>query len=157
VISRRLLLRCGCGGGLALLVAGCADSPPVRTDAVAGRPGGRIASILADSTVLPAVRAAIPAYFGDRPRGSISRFATGGGSPADIATTVKHGFRVDAVVLPAGPSLDRVRDELVTAPVQIGELGTTAYWGAAVTVGALPFVRYLAGQGRHVLRAHGLT
>ena len=84
------------------------------------------------------------------------RINWGGGTAEDIATTIKHGYRVSVVVLPSGPALDRVRDELLEPPAKIGALGPDTYWACAVDQFGRPFVRFLATRaGRLVLQAHG--
>ncbi len=78
------------------------------------------------------------------------------GSPELIATAVKDGMPTDAVVLPAGGALARVRDELVGAPAGIGTRGRLHYYAGAVTAEGLPFVRFLgSAAGLVALRGYG--
>ena len=138
---------------LALLGA-CGRDSTVRANRVTSSGEGHQATVLVDQRTLSAVSATFPPYLSRLP-GVVT---AGAGSAADIATTVKHGQRMDAVVLPAGPALDRVRGELFLPPSPIGRLGGTEYWAGAVTAGGLPFVTFLtAGRGATVLQAHGFT
>jgi hypothetical protein len=120
---------------------------------VTGR-GGSAQTVLVDQGALGAVRAAVGPFL----NGKSGRVRSGGGSAADIATTVKYGQRIDLVVLPAGPALQRVRDELIAPPEPIGRLAGTQYWAAPVTSLGLPFFTFLTSRnGAKVLRAHGFT
>jgi hypothetical protein len=108
--------------------------------------------VLVDERALSAVSATFMPYLTRLP-GIVT---AGAGSAADIATTVKHGHRMDVVILPTGPALDRVRGELILPPSPIGSLDGTEYWAAPVTAGGLPFVTFLTtGRGAKVLQAHG--
>ena len=139
--------------GLLTVLAACGRDPTVRPDVVTGH-GGRAQTILVDQGALRAVRAVIRPFLNGKP----GRVSSGGGSAADIATTVKYGQRIDLVVLPPGPALDRVRDELLVPPAPIGRLGGTEYWAAAVTARGLPFFTFLTSRnGAKALRASGFA
>jgi hypothetical protein len=138
---------------LLALVAACGRDPTVRPDAVTGR-GGAVQTVLVDQPALGAVRAAAGPFL----RGRSGRLNTGGGSAADIATTVKYGQRIDLVVLPAGPALERVREELLLPPAPIGRLAGTEYWAGAVTVRGLAFWKVLTSpRGAKLLHTQGFT
>jgi hypothetical protein len=70
----------------------------------------------------------------------------GAGAPEQIATTVKTGLPTDAVILPPGPALDRIREELASPPLPFLPTPTTTFWVAPVTDRGLSFARFLAGR-----------
>ena len=110
-------------------------------------------SVLVDEHVIPAVAATFTPFLASRP----ARVAWAAGPADTLAETVKAGYRIDVVVLPSGPALDRVRDELAGRPVSIGTLAGTRYWAAPITAKGVPFVAFVTGvRGARVLRAHGL-
>ena len=147
----KLRLR-GAGAALAavVLLAACGEEPVAATT-TAGT-GGRAIGVLVAQAALAAVGDDIRQFVTTRP----GRISWGGGTAEDIATTIKHGYRVSVVVLPSGPALDRVRDELLEPPTKIGALGPDTYWACAVDEFGRPFVRFLTSRaGQRVLRAHG--
>jgi hypothetical protein len=139
---------------LLTLLAACGRDTTVRADRVTSSGEGYQATVLVDERALSAVSATFTPYLTRLP-GVVT---AGAGSAADIATTVKHGQRMDVVILPAGPALDRVRGELILPPSPIGSLDGTEYWAGAVTARGLPFVTFLTtGRGAKVLQAQGLA
>jgi ABC-type molybdate transport system substrate-binding protein len=135
----------------ALLLPACAAGPPVATTETAG-PGDRGVQVLVEHAALPALTADIQEFVTTRP----AQISWGGGTADAIATTVKNGYRVSVVVLPSGPALDRVRDELVAPPARLGRLGRATYWACPVDQYGLPFLRFLTSRRSvRVLRAHG--
>ena len=134
----------------AMLLAGCGEQPLAATR-TAGADGRQI-DVLVDQAALAAVGTDVERFLATRP----GRITWGGGTADDIATTIEHGYRISVVVLPSGPALERVRDELVAPPVRLGTRGSTTYWACAVDQFGLPFVRFLTGRGsRQLLREHG--
>jgi ABC-type molybdate transport system substrate-binding protein len=135
----------------ALLLSGCAEGPPARATETAGT-GEREIQVLVEQAALGAIGSDIRQFVKTRP----ARVSWGGGSADAIATTVKHGYRVSVVVLPSGPALDRVRDELVAPPTRLGTLASATYWACPVDQFGLSFLRFLTGRtSKRVLRAHG--
>ncbi|MGZ4651099.1 MAG: hypothetical protein ACXV3A_11260 [Kineosporiaceae bacterium] len=149
-VRRRLLCILA---GLGLLLAGGCGRPGLgdATTVVGG--SGREVSVLVDEHVTSALAATFTPFLDSRP----VRVAWAAGPADNLAETVKAGYRFDVVVLPSGPALDRVRDELAGRPVSIGALDGTRYWAAPITARGVPFVAFVAGRsGARVLRAHGL-
>jgi hypothetical protein len=137
--------------GAALLLAGCAAQPPVEATRTAGSDGRQI-QVLVDQPAVGALGTDIQQFVATRQ----VRVSWGGGTPDAIATTVKDGYRISVVVLPSGPALDRIRDELVAPPTALGTLGSATYWAAPVDQFGLPLVRFLTGRtSQRVLRAQG--
>jgi hypothetical protein len=150
---RRALSAVAVAVALVLAVSACGSDGSVQPDLQSGR-GGRTPTVLAEEHALPVVRAAIDPFLG----GKRGRVSSGGGSATDVATTVKDGYRIDVVVLPAGAGLERVREELLLPPARLGTLAGTEYWAAVITARGLPFWKFLTGaRGMKVLRAHGFT
>ncbi len=149
---RGVLALVGAALAALLALAGCGSEADVEPVTLVGNPSGAVLTLL-DSRVSRAVTAALPTSVRGRPVGI--RYGTG--TPDDMAATVKNGRTIDLVVLPAGPALDRVTDELVRAPVLLGSLGSTRWYGGAVTAKGLPILTYWEGpQGRVKLRRSGL-
>lgn len=139
-----------------LVLAGCAREAYVKPLTLVGTSKGAVLTLMVPS-VRRAVVAAVPGALPGKPAEKIGvRYGTG--TADDIAATVKNGRLIDLVVLPAGPALDRVSDELLQPPSLLGTLGSTRYYAGAVTARALPLLKYWEGrQGRAKLRAAGLT
>ncbi len=135
----------------ALLLSGCAEGPPVWPTETAG-PGKFEVRVLVDDQALGALRSDIDRFVATRP----VLISWGGGTADDIAATVKQGYRISVVVLPSGPALDRVRDELLAPPTRLGTLGSQTYWACPVDRYGLPLVRYLSGRtSQQVLQSQG--
>jgi hypothetical protein len=133
------------------LLAGCGEDPPVPTTETAGT-GTRLVRVLVEPPALSAVRSDIRLFVGRR----AALISSGAGTADAIAATVKHGYRIDVVVLRSGPALDRVRDELLAPPVRLGRLGSTTYWACAISRYGQPFVQFLTGPAsRQLLRTSG--
>jgi ABC-type molybdate transport system substrate-binding protein len=134
-----------------ILLAGCGEEPPVATTQTVG-PGSRQIQVLVEQGAEAALRGDIRQYVTSR-KVAVS---WGGGTAEAIATTVKHGYRIDVVVLPSGPALERVDDELLAPPAKLGTLRSTTYWACAVDQSGLSFVRFLTGRtGKGALRQQG--
>ena len=137
----------------ALLCSGCGPGPNLMPRRTAGTTG-RSTIVLMVAPTRAAVLAGVDAFV----KGRGSRIVSAVGTPAEVATSVKDGAVVDAVVLPSGPDLDRVRNELVAAPLPLGTVAGTPYWAAPVTYRGLVFAQFLqTPQGRSLLHAHGVT
>ena len=135
----------------AMLLAACGEEPPVPTTEAAGS-GGREIQVLVDQSVLGALGADIREFVSTRQ----ARVRWGGGTADAIATTVKHGYRISVVVLPSGPALERIRDELLAPPTRLGTVGSTTYWACPVDQYGLSFLRFLPGRAsQRVLRSQG--
>ena len=135
----------------AMILAACGEEPPVPTTQAAGS-GGREIQVLVDQSVLGALGADIREFVSTRQ----ARVRWGGGTADAIATTVKHGYRISVVVLPSGPALERIRDELLAPPTRLGTVGSTTYWACPVDQYGLSFLRFLPGRAsQRVLRSHG--
>jgi hypothetical protein len=123
------------------------------------KPVTRVGRAAPTTTVLvdPVAEQALAANFKKYARGRKPGFRYGAGSADDIASTVKHGRPIDMVVLPEGPALDRVEDELLEPATLLGTIGATRYYVGAVTSRALPFTAWvLSPNGRATLRANGV-
>jgi hypothetical protein len=132
-----------------LLLTACADTGTIRASEVVG-PGGGAFTVLIDTPAVPAIRCATERYL----RGAKSGIAIGAGAPDHIVRTIKYGLPGDVVILPAGPALDRVRNELATPPLSVVTISTTTFWAGAVTDRGLRYIHYLAGRyGRAVLES----
>jgi ABC-type molybdate transport system substrate-binding protein len=137
----------------AVLLTGCAEDPPVPTTETAG-PDGRHIQVLVEQPALDALGADIRQFVATR---SVP-VSWGGGTADAITATVKQGYRISVVVLPSGPALDRIRDELVAPPTRLGTLGPATYWACPVDQFGLPLVRFLTGRtSKRVLRAQGFA
>jgi hypothetical protein len=137
----------------AALLAGCSQDPPVATTDTAGS-GGREVQVLVEQSAAAALGADLRQYVGTR----TARVSWGGGTPDAIATTVKQGYRISVVVLPPGPALDRIRDELLEPPTRLGTLGSTTYWACLVDEFGRSLMRFLTGRtSKRVLKAQGFT
>jgi len=139
---------------LAVLLTGtaCGSGPNLVPRTTTGTTG-LATVVLTDGTTRAAVLAGITDYV----RARSGRIVSAVGTPNAVAGSVKQGAVVDAVVLPAGPALDRVRDELVTAPSRLGRVRGTVYYAAPVTSKGALFVQYLlTARGRAQLTAHGV-
>ena len=136
---------------VALLLSACAEEPPAWPTQTAG-PGRFEVRVLVERPALTALQSDIDGYVATRP----VLVSWGGGTADDIAATVKQGYRISVVVLPSGPALDRIRDELVAPPTRLGTLGSQTYWAGSVDQYGLSLVRFLAGRtSQRVLRAQG--
>ena len=136
---------------VAVLSAACSGQQPVPVTATAGTKG-RVISVLVEQPALAAVRSDIDLFVTRR----ATRVSSGGGTADAIATTVKHGYRIDAVVLPSGTALNRVTDELLEPPLKLGTLHSTTYWACDIDRFGRPFVHFLTtAASERVLRAHG--
>jgi hypothetical protein len=136
---------------VAVLSAACSGQQPVPVTATAGTKG-RVIEVLVEQPALAAVRSDIDLFVSRR----ATRVSSGGGTADAIATTVKHGYRIDAVVLPSGPALDRVADELLEPPMRLGTLRSTTYWACDIDRFGRPFAHFLATPAsERVLHAHG--
>jgi len=140
--------------GTALVVtAACSGGTGLSRQITTGKAGG-VTILLTDDAPRAAVASEIAAFAQEKR----SRVVSSDGSPTAVATAVKDGKPVDVVVLPAGPALERVRDELVEPPVALGTLASTPYWAAAVTDRGLDFVKFLrTAPATALLRVHGFT
>ena len=135
-----------------LVLVGCGRDINVKPVTQLGTQHGVVLTLMVPS-VQHAVTAAIPGALQGKKVGI--RYGTG--SPDDITATVKNGRLIDLVVLPAGPALERISDELLRTPSLLGTLGSTRYYAGAVTAKALPIVTYWEGpQGKTRLRRGGL-
>jgi hypothetical protein len=135
----------------ALLLSACAEGPPVWPTETAG-PGKFEVRVLVDDGALGALRTDIDRFVVTRP----VLVSWAGGTADDIAATVEQGYRISVVVLPSGPALDRIRDELLAPPTRLGTLGSQTYWACPVDRYGLPLVRFLGGRvSQQVLRSQG--
>jgi ABC-type molybdate transport system substrate-binding protein len=135
----------------ASLLSACAAGPPVPATKTAGTDGRQI-QVLVEQAALGALEADIHQFLSTRD----ARISWGGGTADAIVTTVKDGYRVGVVVLPSGPALERVRDELVAPPTRLGMLGSATYWACPVDQYGLSFLHFLAGRNsKRVLRSQG--
>ena len=133
------------------LLAACAAGPPVPATETAGTDGRQI-QVLVEQAALEAIGADIHQFLATRD----ARISWGGGTADAIVSTVKDGYRVSVVVLPSGPALERVRDELVAPPTKLGRLGSATYWACPVDQYGLSFLRFLTGRtSKRVLRSQG--
>jgi hypothetical protein len=134
-----------------MLLAACGQEAPVATTETAG-PGPDQVRVLVEQGAVGALGSDIQQFVATRP----VRVRWGAGTADEIATTVKQGYRFSVVVLPTGPALDRIRDELLAPPTRLGRLGSTTYWACPVDRYGLPFLRFLTSRtSTRVLRAHG--
>jgi len=157
VSRRRLLSFLGVALVALLVLAGCARETYVKPLTLVGTSQGAVLTLMVPS-IRPAVVAAVPGALPGKPAARKVGVRYGTGTADDIAATVKNGRPIDLVVLPAGPALDRVSDELLQPPSLLGTLGSTRYYAGAVTARALPLLKYWEGlQGRAKLRAAGLS
>jgi hypothetical protein len=144
------------GAAAAAVLAGCGSASPTSTmgpQTITGKATHGII-VLGDATLQQAMTSGITGYT----RTGRERITSALGTPDAVATAVKDGRIVDVVVLPSGPALDRVRNELVTAPEPIGQVAGTQYWAAAVTGRGLGFFRYLHSRpGAALLARAGLV
>jgi hypothetical protein len=139
-----------------LALGGCAREAYVKPLTLVGTSKGAVLTLTVPSAQ-QALIAAVPATLPGKPTAEKVGIRYGIGTPDDVAATVKNGRLIDLVVLPAGPALDRVSDELLQAPTLLGVLGSTRYYAGAVTARALPLVKYWEGpRGRAKLRSAGL-
>jgi hypothetical protein len=135
----------------ALLLSACGEAQPVATTQTVG-PGRSEVRVLVEQAALAALRADIDRFAAVRP----VRISSGGGTADAIAATVKQGYRISVVVLPSGPALDRVRDELLAPPTRLGDLGAQTYWLCTVDRYGVPLARFLGGRtSRRVLQSQG--
>jgi len=135
----------------AVLLAGCGEEPPVATTQTSG-PDSRQIQVLVDRGAELALRRDIEAYATTRRVG----VSWGSGTADAIVTTVKHGYRIDVVVLRSGAALDRVGDELLAPPEKLGTFRSDTYWACAVDEYGLSFVRFLVGRtSKGMLRQQG--
>jgi hypothetical protein len=138
--------------GAAPALAGCGREADLKPTTLIGR-SSVATSVLLDPAVEKVMAPTFKRYVNGRKRG----FRYGAGSPDEIASTVKNGRLIDLVILPAGPGLDRVENELLTPPTLLGTVGSTTYYLGAVTAKALPFVKWVPSPaGRATLRANGV-
>jgi hypothetical protein len=135
----------------ALLLSGCGEAQPVATTQTVGA-GRSEVRVLVEHAALAGLRADIDRFVTTRPL----LISSGGGTADAIAATVKQGYRISVVVLPSGPALDRVRDELLAPPTRLGTLGAQTYWLCTVDRYGAPLARFLAGRtSQRVLRSQG--
>jgi hypothetical protein len=135
----------------ALLLCACAGGPAVPASETAGS-GGSEVQVLVEQAALGALSADIHQFVATRR----ARVSWGGGTADAIAITVKQGYPIRVVVLPSGPALERVRDELIAPPSRLGTLGSQTYWACPVDRFGLSFVRFLGGRtSQRVLRSQG--
>lgn len=163
-MTRRLV--CALALGVALVLSGCSGPPDVALDRSVGSldaaaerqsawglSGGRLTFALVDRGFETPSAPAFTAFLGGRAGG----VRYGVGDPAAITATVKDGERVDAVVLPAGPDLDRLANEFVFPAEPVGRIRGTTYWVGAVDMRGWALVTYLTGvRGRALLRTYGV-
>ena len=134
------------------LLTACGEQPPVETTETAG-PLDRSLQVLVEQRAVDALATDIGQFVAERPTATVS---WGGGTAEDIATTVKQGYRNSVVVLPSGPALDRIRDELLDPPARLGQLKGVTYWVCTVDKSGRPFARYLTSRrSLRVLRSQG--
>jgi hypothetical protein len=134
-----------------LLLGGCAEDQPVQVTQTAGT-GGSETQVLVEQAALGALGADIHQYLATRR----ARISWGGGTADEIAATVKHGYPIRVVVLPSGPALERVRDELIAPPTRLGTLGSQTYWACPVDRFGLSLVRFLGSRtSQRVLKSQG--
>jgi hypothetical protein len=145
--------RAGLALAAAMLLGACGADRPVPTTETAGW-GGRQIEVLVEQGALGALGEDIRQFVARRP----AQVSWGGGTADAIATTVKHGYRISVVVLPSGPALDRIRDELLAPPTRLGRLGSATYWACPVDQYGSSFMRFLTGRASlRVLRAQGFV
>lgn len=138
---------------VAFALTGCAKDVYVKPTTPVGRANAATA-VLVDSPAEKPVTGVIKGYLHGRKAG----FRYGAGDPDDIAETVKNGRLIDVVVLPAGPGLDRVKDELLQPPLRLGRIGSTDYYLGTVTSKGLLFTKWLQTlSGQAQLRLHGVS
>jgi hypothetical protein len=131
------------------LLAACGNPGPLNTKDAVGEKAGAIA-VLIDSPALTPIRCAMGSYLDANRRGV--KYAAG--TPDQIAETVKNGLPTDVVVMPLGPALDRIRDELARPPLPVLATGSTTFWVAGVTDKGLAFADFLTGRkGRAALQS----
>jgi hypothetical protein len=136
-----------------LLLGACGEQAPAEPTETAGSLEHPL-QVLVDEGALDALATDIHQFVSLRPAG----VSWGGGTAEAIATTVKHGYRISVVVLPSGPALDRIRDELLSPPTRLGRLRGVTYWVCTVDKSGQTFVRYLTGRvSQRVLRSQGFT
>jgi len=134
---------------VATVLAGCSGASTVRAQEVVGNRAGAVA-LLVDSGAARSVQCTLRPFVRGKPRGI--RF--GGGSSDEITTTVKDGEPADVVVMPAGPALDRILDELARPPTSLTLTPGHVYWVGAVDDRGLALADFLSGPaGRKVLRS----
>lgn len=133
-------------------VGGCADAPEVQpTDWVGDN--SHTTTLLLDAGSTPVLSTI--AVYADAHGGN--RVHYGVGPAQGVANAVKDGQTVDAVLLPAGRDLDRLRGEFVFPAEQVATIDGTAYWIGVVTMRGWGLLEFLTGrQGRRELVAHGV-
>jgi predicted small lipoprotein YifL len=131
------------------LLAACGNPGPLEVKDALGDKTGAV-TVLIDSAALTPVRCAMGSFLD--PKWPGIKYAAG--SPDQIVTTVKSGLWTDAVVLRAGPALDRLRGELAGPPLPLLATGPTTFSVAAVTDKGLALASSLASRkGRAVLES----
>lgn len=134
-------------------VAACGAGPNLMPRTTTGATGRQTVVLMA-AQARPAVMATITDFAATRRTEVVSAQ----GTPEAVIDSVKQGAVVDAVVLPAGAQLDRVRDELLAPPERVGRAGGVTWYVATVTGKGLPYARYLASpRGRAALARHGVV
>jgi hypothetical protein len=123
------------------LLTGCGDAGTLHAKTLVGEKTGAIA-ILIDTPVAPAIRCTMDVYLKGRRRG----IKYGAGGPDQIATAVKRGEPTDVVIMPPGPALDRIRDELASPPQPFLVTTAATFWVAPVTDRGLGFARFLTSR-----------
>lgn len=152
-LTRRQALGGGLVAVLAPALAGCARDGGIPRPLTTVGSSGRTVVVVVDKALKPAFAAEIAAYT----RAKKKKIAWSTSTPEGVADGVKNGGPIDVVVLPQGPSLERVTNELLVPPRTLGQVGSVTYSAAAVTYIGLPFVEYLtSGEGGSGLRAHGV-
>ncbi len=135
-----------------MLLTACGEQPPVETTQTAGSQDSGL-QVLVEQRAVDALATDIGQFVAQRPMATVS---WGGGTAEAIATTVKQGYRNSVVVLPSGPALDRIRDELLDPPARLGQLRDVTYWVCTVDKTGRPFARYLTGRrSLRVLKSQG--
>jgi hypothetical protein len=151
VISRRIALAAS-----ALAVAGltgCGPGPNLVPKTTTGS-HGRATIINVDAGAQEQLLGTIKAYVAAKN----TRIVSASGTPDAVATAVKHGAVIDVVILPEGPALRRVSDELVLPPERLGTLDGTVYYVGTVTSRGLLWTKFLrTAQGRAILANQGFA
>ena len=152
-MTSRRAARAGVGAVLVALLAACGPGPNLVPRTTTGS-HGRPTYVNVDAVARTAVLGGITAYV----TAKNTKIISAAGTPDAVVTSVKRGAIVDVVVLPDGPELTRVSDELVKPPERIGVLGGRTYYVGTVTSRGLIFTKFLAtAQGRAVLRQQGFA
>jgi hypothetical protein len=120
----------------ALGLAGCGDTH-IKADTPYGNKNHAFVTLI-DTPVVKVFKKSLPPNVGAYKTG----LYYGTGTPEDLVSTVKNGWRIDLVVLPAGADLQRLKNELVQPPVPLGKVGSEQYYVAPVTRQGWALARY---------------